>query len=113
MKITLRKITLVLVSLMMLSLPLWAKSERQTVVFDVDIHCQNCIRKIEKNIAFEKGVKDLICDLKNKQVTVVFDPQKTNVEALQKAFSGIGKTATEHIPEDLPAALPAAGGTKD
>ncbi len=50
-------------------LAVFAKGEKQTVVFDVDLHCQGCVTKIEKNIAFEKGVKDLICDLNKKQVT--------------------------------------------
>ncbi len=72
----------------------FAKGEKQTVVFNVDIHCQGCVNKIEKNIAFEKGVKDLICDINTKTVTVVFDPTKTNVETLQKAFAALNKPAT-------------------
>lgn len=71
----------------------FAKSEKQTVVFDVDLHCQGCVNKIEKNIAFEKGVKDLICDINTKTVTVVFDSSKTNVETLQKAFAALNKPA--------------------
>lgn len=71
----------------------FAKGEKQTVVFDVDLHCQGCVNKIEKNIAFEKGVKDLLCDLQKKQVTVVFDNSKTSVEALQQAFKALGKPA--------------------
>lgn len=75
---------------------MFAKSDKQTVIFDVDLHCQGCVTKIEKNIAFEKGVKDLVCNLQNKTVTVTFDPAKTSVEALQKAFQKIGKPATVH-----------------
>ena len=47
-----------------------------------------------KNIAFEKGVKDIVCDLDTKTVTVTFDADKTNTEALLKAFDKIGKPAT-------------------
>lgn len=75
----------------------FAKGEKQTVVFNVDLHCQGCVNKIEKNIAFEKGVKDLICDLQTKQVTVVFDSSKTNVANLQTAFKNIGKPATVNV----------------
>lgn len=74
-----------------------AKADKQTVVFDVDLHCQGCITKIEKNIAFEKGVKDLICDLKTKTVVVVFDANKTSVEELQKAFKALGKPAVVNV----------------
>lgn len=81
---------------LMLSVSLWAKSERETVIFDVDIHCQNCITKVEKNIAFEPGVKDLSCNLDDKTVTVTFDPAKTNTQRLIKAFAKINKHAKVH-----------------
>ena len=87
----------ILLSLLFVSVCSLAKSERQTVVFDVQLHCQGCIDKIERNIAFERGVKDLRCDLKKRQVTVVFDPQKTDITTLQKAFEKIGKPAVVHI----------------
>ena len=56
---------------LLLSVGLWAKGERQTVVFDVNIHCDGCIEKIEKSITFERGVKDLECDLKEKTVAML------------------------------------------
>lgn len=71
-----------------------AKVNKQTVVLNVDLHCQGCCDKVMKNIAFEKGVKDIVCDLDTKTVTVTFDADKTNTEALLKAFDKIGKPAT-------------------
>jgi len=73
--------------------PVSAKANKQTVVLSCDLHCQGCCDKIMKNIAFEKGVKDIQCDLKNKEVTVVFDANKTDPETLLKAFEKIGKPA--------------------
>ena len=70
-----------------------AKADKQTVVLSCDLHCQGCCDKIMKNIAFEKGVKDLVCDLKTKTVTVTFDADKTDVPTLLKAFEKIGKPA--------------------
>lgn len=67
---------------------------KQIVVLSVDIHCQGCIDKIMKNIAFEKGVKDIVCDLKTKTVTVTYNPSKTDVPTLLKAFEKIKKPAT-------------------
>ena len=46
-----------------------AKQDKQVVVLTCDLHCQGCCDKIMKNIAFEKGVKDIVCDLKGKTVT--------------------------------------------
>lgn len=71
-----------------------AKTNKQTVVFYVDLQCQGCCDKIMKNIAFEKGVKDIVCDLKAKTVTVTYDADKTDIPTLQKAFARIGKPAT-------------------
>ncbi len=71
-----------------------AKADRQTVVLSCDLQCQGCCDKIMKNIAFEKGVKDIICDLKSKTVTVTFDAAKTDLETLLKAFERIKKPAT-------------------
>ena len=71
---------------------------RQVVVLSCDIHCQGCCDKIMKNIAFEKGVKDLVCDIKAKTVTVTFDARKTDVPTLLKAFEKINKPATITTP---------------
>ena len=70
-----------------------AKQDKQVVVLSCDLHCQGCCDKIMKNIAFEKGVKDLVCDLKTKTVTVTYDANKTDVPTLLKAFDKIGKPA--------------------
>ena len=72
----------------------FAKADKQVVVLSCDIHCQGCCDKIMKNIAFEKGVKDIVCDLNTKTVTVTFDANKTDVPTLLKAFDKINKPAT-------------------
>ena len=73
--------------------PVSAKANKQTVVLSCDLHCQGCCDKIMKNIAFEKGVKDLVCDLKTKTVTLTYDTRKTDLDTLLKAFDKIGKHA--------------------
>ena len=78
----------------MCALTLLAKANRQIVILSCDLHCQGCCDKVMKNIAFEKGVKDLNCDLNAKEVTVTFDANKTDVPTLLKAFEKIGKPAT-------------------
>jgi len=89
-----KKIIVLIVALMPFIGIYAAKAERQTVVLSCDLHCQGCCDKIMKNIAFEKGVKDIICDLKSKTVTVTFDAAKTDLETLLKAFERIKKPAT-------------------
>ena len=77
-----------------------AKADKQIVVLSVDLHCQACCDKIMKNIAFEKGVKDIVCDLKTKTVTVTYDANKTDVPTLLEAFKKINKPAT--VKENAP-----------
>lgn len=57
----------------------------RTAVFKVaQMKCENCVRKINNNIRFEKGLKDFNTDLKTKTVTIMYDADKTNVEKLKK-----------------------------
>lgn len=87
--------------LMLALLPLagiQAKTDKQTVVLYCELHCQGCCDKIMKNIAFEKGVKDLQFDMEEQAVTVTYDANKTDVPTLQKAFAKIGKPATTEKP---------------
>ena len=76
-----------------------AKPNKQTVVLYCELHCQGCCDKIMKNIAFEKGVKDIQFDMEQQAVTVTYDADKTDVPTLQKAFAKIGKPATTRQPE--------------
>lgn len=88
-----KKILVLLMALMPMMM-VSAKVDKQVVVFAVDLHCQGCCDKVMKNISYEKGVKDIQCDLQKKTVTVTYDATKTDVPTLQKAFAKIGKPAT-------------------
>ena len=76
------------------------KKNKEEDVFNVSMTCENCKKRIEKNIAFEKGVSDMKVDLPEKTVMVVFNPQKTNVGNLQKAFEKLGYTASVYNAEE-------------
>jgi Copper chaperone len=68
------------------------KKKTEEVVFLTNIHCDNCKKKIEKNISWEKGVKDLRVDLDDKKITILYDPAKNNQEKLQAAVVKLGYT---------------------
>ena len=63
------------------------------VVFATSIHCANCGKKVQENIAFEKGVKDLKVDVPGKTVTVTFNPAKTDTLKLKAALKKLGYSA--------------------
>ncbi len=72
-----------------------SKNGAETVTFKTDITCHNCVNKINKNIPFEKGVKDVKADLDTKEVTVTYDVKKTDKDKLVKAFEKIAVKAEE------------------
>ena len=74
------------------------KKNTETLTYWASIDCEACKAKVEKNIAFEKGVKDLNVDLKTKLITVTYRSDKTNPEKLEKAIQDLG-FKTELIPE--------------
>lgn len=72
-----------------------AKKKKETATFFIEgLDCPNCVKKIEKNIAFEKGVTDLKCDLKTRTTVVTYKGDKTSKTKLTAAFKKIGLEAT-------------------
>ncbi|MGM9740550.1 MAG: heavy-metal-associated domain-containing protein [Candidatus Cryptobacteroides sp.] len=70
------------------------KAAAKTVTFNVSMHCGNCVKKINENISFEKGVKNLEVSLDKKTVTVTYDPAKTDVTKLKAALEKLGYKVT-------------------
>ena len=93
-----KRFLIILMALMPIVAVMAAKPDKQVVVLSCDLHCQGCCDKIMKNIAFEKGVKDIVCDLQTKTVTVTYDANKTDIPTLLKAFEKIGKPAKVQLP---------------
>ncbi|WP_165024874.1 MULTISPECIES: heavy-metal-associated domain-containing protein [unclassified Dysgonomonas] len=76
------------------------KDDKEIVLFDVSMHCDNCKKRIEKNIAYEKGVTDMSVDLPNKTVEIEYKKDKTSVEKLQTAIEKLGYEVTVHNNEE-------------
>ena len=81
-----------------------AKKKKDSVTFFIEaMDCDHCIKKIEKNIAFEKGVTDLKCDLSTRTAIVTYKTDKTSKTRLAAAFKKIGMEA---VPVDNGAGCP-------
>jgi len=74
-------------------------NDKEKVVFDVSMTCENCQKRIENNIAFEKGVTDLKVDLAKKTVEIEFKKSQTTVEKLQAAIKKLGYEVKLHNSE--------------
>ena len=65
----------------------------ETVKYSTSIDCENCVNKIMTNLPHEKGIKDVRCDLKTKEVTVTYSKGKNNRDGIKKAIEKLGYTA--------------------
>lgn len=70
-----------------------AKVELKEVNFHVHLHCANCVKKVQDNIAFEKGVKDL--HVTTHSILIKYDPAKTSEETLKAAVEKLGYKVLE------------------
>lgn len=57
------------------------------------MHCENCEKKIKKNLRFEKGVKKIETNIPNQTVVITYDADKTSVEKITAGFKKIGYEA--------------------
>ena len=69
------------------------KKNEQTIVLQVNMDCHSCVQKIESNIPYEKGVKDLKVSLEKLECELTFRDDKTSVEKLIDAFKELGYKA--------------------
>ena len=63
--------------------------ELKTTVFQTDVDCENCAKKVDNSIPYQKGVKEVKVDVSTQTVTFTYDTSKTNDEALVKAFKKV------------------------
>ena len=86
-----------ILSAMMLTAMVTLAKDIKTVVVTTnpEMHCESCEKKIKGNLRFEKGIKNIITDLKTKTVTIEYDADKTNIQNIIKGFKKIKYEAKE------------------
>ncbi|MEM8895713.1 MAG: heavy metal-associated domain-containing protein [Bacteroidota bacterium] len=52
--------------------------------------CEMCKETLERDMAFEKGVKSSDLDLDTKVFTVVYNPKKTDAETIRERITKVG-----------------------
>jgi copper chaperone CopZ len=70
------------------------------VTFVSNIDCAGCVKKVEGNIPYEKGVKDLKVNLDDQTIYIKYDATKTDKEKLAAAIAKLGYTAEEKVVEE-------------
>ena len=90
------KKVLVLSAMMLTALVGMAKDIKTLVVTTLpQMHCASCENKIKGNLRFEKGVKEIQCDIPKQMVTITYDAEKTTPEAIIQSFGKFGYKAAE------------------
>lgn len=94
-----KRLIFMLIALVMVSLSANAQGKNEkTVVFYANLHCESCKAKVEKNIPFEKGVKDLKVDLEKKTITITFRKDKNTEENLRQAIEKLNIKVQNAVP---------------
>ena len=100
------KKVLVLSAMMLTAVISMAKDIKTVVVTtQPQMHCESCEKKITGNLRFEKGVKQIECNIEGQRVTITYDADKTNSDAIIQSFGKFGYKATE-IKTEKPAEKP-------
>ncbi len=74
----------------------FAPTKKETLVIKTEsIQCGMCKERIEKAVGETNGVKSVSVDVEKKETTVVFNPKKTNADAIRAAISKVGYDADD------------------
>jgi periplasmic mercuric ion binding protein len=73
----------------------FAQSGLKEISIKTSAVCDMCKSTIEKNLAFEKGVKRSVLDVKTKIVTVTYNPEKTDPGKIRQAIAKSGYDADD------------------
>ena len=88
---------LALICAMMLTAVVSQAKDIKTVIVTTQpqMHCASCENKIKGNLRFEKGVKQIECDIPQQRVTITYDAEKATPNAIIQSFGKFGYKATE------------------
>lgn len=75
------------------------KKTKETITIQTSAQCGMCKDRIEKTLAFTKGVKKSDLDVKTKSLSVVYNPGKITAEKIREVVSSTGYDA-DSVPAD-------------
>ena len=90
----------ILIALIIFAFPVFVMGQEkakstETVKFVTSIDCEACVNTIMTNLPLEKGIKDVKCNLKTKEVEVKYQKEKSNPGEIKKSIEKLGYTAKE------------------
>ena len=91
---TIKKITAALV-LFISAFSLSVSAQTAEVKIKTSAQCGECKERIEKALAFEKGIKSATVNTEDQMVSVVYYDKRTTPEKIREAISNIGYDADD------------------
>lgn len=92
-------LTTVVLSLLTLSLSAQKgkklKENEARVLYSVTLDCASCVTKINDNVPFMDGIKDVKVSLEKQTIVLVYRTDKTNVDKIAKELEKLGFPAKE------------------
>ena len=74
---------------------LFAQKQTETIIIKTSTECGMCKARLEKAMAYEKGIKSSSLDVEKAELTVIYKPTKTSPEKIRKAISEVGYDADD------------------
>jgi len=94
-----RAFKIIAVILLMIAFVPQTKAQRESKWKEIDIkvssQCGMCKDRIEKTLAFEKGIKSSVVDLIKDEVKVIYNSKKTDPAKICKAIAAVGYDADD------------------
>lgn len=79
--------------MIVIAISLVANAQTDTVKIKTSAICDDCKNRIEHDLSFLKGVKSSNVDLDTKEVTVVYNREKTDPDKIRVAITKTGYDA--------------------
>src|SRR5690606_32417517 len=87
---------LIVSAVVLMSFSLQAQNKNAKAEIEVDGVCMMCKDRIEKAAINTKGVKSAVWNVGTHQLSLIFDENKTSLEAIEQSVAGVGHD-TENI----------------
>jgi mercuric ion binding protein len=79
--------------LLLCALTTLVSGQTDTLIVKTSVICNECKERIEHDLSFTKGVKSNVVNLETKEVTVIYNTEKTDPQKIRMAITKIGYDA--------------------
>tara|TARA_B100000809_G_scaffold266844_1_gene332130 strand:- start:902 stop:1255 length:354 start_codon:yes stop_codon:yes gene_type:complete len=69
--------------------------KKETIVIKTSSECNMCKERIEKEMAYTKGVISATLNVEKSELTAIYKPHKTSPQKIREAISNLGYDADE------------------